>query len=144
MMNRLTVTCPSPEDTMKVGIKLAQSLRGGELIELSGDLGSGKTTFVKGLAEGLGSKDQVTSPSFALKNVYGGRLELYHFDLYRLEEPGLINHELKDALKDDSVVAIEWAGASSDILPQDRIIVEFSAGEGNTRKLKITYPETST
>lgn len=126
---------------MRVGEKLAQVLRGGEIIELSGDLGSGKTTFVKGLAKGLGSEDKVTSPSFALKNVYEGRLELCHFDLYRLEEPGLINYEIKDSLKDDSIVAIEWAGKSSDILPSGRISVEFSSGKGQERKLKITYPE---
>lgn len=124
-----------------MGEKLAQVLRGGEIIELSGDLGSGKTTFVKGLAKGLGSEDKVTSPSFALKNVYEGRLELCHFDLYRLEEPGLINYEIKDSLKDDSIVAIEWAGKSSDILPSGRISVEFSSGKGQERKLKITYPE---
>jgi tRNA A37 threonylcarbamoyladenosine biosynthesis protein TsaE len=67
-------------------------------------------------------------------------LELYHFDLYRLDEPGLINHEIQESISKDSVVAIEWAGASSDILPTDRVKVEFSAAEQG-RKLKITYPE---
>lgn len=138
-MNKLAVTCPKPEDTMKVGEKLAAQLKGGEFIELIGDLGSGKTTFVKGLASGLGSNDDVTSPSFALKNVYKGRLDLCHFDLYRLEEPGIINHEIKDSISDSSVVAIEWAGASSDILPHDRIIIEFSSDGEHSRKLKITY-----
>lgn len=124
---------------MKVGEKLAASLSGGELIELSGDLGSGKTTFVKGLAKGLGSEDKVTSPSFALKNVYEGRLELCHFDLYRLEEPGLISHEIKDSLSDNSVVAIEWTNNNPDVLPAERVIVEFMNVDDQSRKLKITY-----
>lgn len=140
-MSKLVVTCPEPQDTMKVGEKLARQLNGGELIELAGDLGSGKTTFAKGLAKGLDSNDEVTSPSFALKNIYKGRLDLYHFDLYRLEEPGLINHEIKDSITDSSVVAIEWAGATSDILPTDRIVVEFFADGENSRRLKITYPD---
>lgn len=126
---------------MDVAEKLARQLRGGEVIELSGDLGAGKTTFVKGLARGLESKDKVSSPSFALKNLYEGRLNLYHFDLYRLEEPGLMNHELEEAINEDSVVAIEWAGSSSDILPKDRISVEFMPEKDEARKLKITYAE---
>lgn len=140
-MNRLVVDCPKEADTAKVAEKLAAQLLGGELIELKGDVGSGKTSFVKGLARGLSSKDAVSSPSFALKNVYRGRLKLHHFDLYRLEEPGLIRHEIDDALNEEqSVTVIEWAGISSQSLPPKRIVIEFVVADNNTRKLKITYP----
>ena len=138
----MIVTCPDEAATRNVAEKLASQLGSGSLVELIGDVGSGKTTFVKGLAKGLSSKDEVSSPSFALKNVYEGRLRLYHFDLYRLEEPGLINHEITDALnEEDSAVVIEWANASSDILPKDRIKIEFIPDDETTRKLKITYPD---
>lgn len=137
--------CPNEDSTKKVAEKLAVQLKGGELIELIGDVGSGKTTFVKGLAIGLESKDEVSSPSFALKNVYEGRLKLYHFDLYRLEGPGLIDHEIKDSLGEkDSITVIEWAEASSGILPKNRIKIEFIAAGEKSRKLKITMPKDKT
>lgn len=136
------VTCPDEATTRKVAQSLAAHLESGSLVELIGDVGSGKTTFVKGLAKGLSSKDEVSSPSFALKNVYDGRLRLYHFDLYRLEEAGLISHEISDALNEkDSAVVIEWADTSSDILPENRIKIEFLPDTENSRKLKITYPD---
>lgn len=141
-MNELVVTCPDESATVKVAEKIAGHLSGGELIELIGDVGSGKTTFVGGLARGLGSKDKVSSPSFALKNEYQGRLTLYHFDLYRLEKPGLINYEVEDALaENNSAVVIEWGQMVKDILPEDRIIVRFSSTGENSRRLKITYPD---
>lgn len=134
------MTSPDEISTLQIADKLARQLKGGEFIELTGDLGAGKTTFVKGLAKGLGSKDEVSSPSFVLHNTYEGRLKLNHFDLYRLSEPGLINHEIKDALAEkDSVTAVEWAGASEDILPEKRIVVELTPGAGESRKIKISY-----
>lgn len=141
-MNQLVVTCPSDNDTLSVGEKLAANLKGGELVELTGDVGAGKTTLVKGLAKGLGSTDNVTSPSFALQNTYQGRLVLHHFDLYRLNEGGLMDHEIKDALEDNKAVSvIEWAGISDVGLPDNRIIVNFKVVDETTRQLTITLPE---
>ena len=141
-MHEIVVTSPDETSTLKIAEKVAQQLHGSELIELVGDLGSGKTTFVKGLAKGLGSKDQVSSPSFVLKNTYDGRLRLNHFDLYRLEEPGLIKHEIKDALAEkDSVTVIEWAGASGEVLPEKRIVIKLVPETGDTRKIRIIYKE---
>ncbi|HEX5455915.1 MAG TPA: tRNA (adenosine(37)-N6)-threonylcarbamoyltransferase complex ATPase subunit type 1 TsaE [Candidatus Saccharimonadales bacterium] len=139
-MHELVVTSPDEISTLQIADKLARQLKGGELIELVGDLGSGKTTFVKGLAKGLGSKDPVSSPSFVLKNTYDGRLRLNHFDLYRLSDPGLIKHEIKDALDEkDSVTAVEWAGATGEVLPEKRIIIELIPQKDDKRRIKISY-----
>lgn len=143
MSYQLVVDCPDEISTQQVGVKIAQQLKSGDLVELVGDVGAGKTTFVKGLAHGVGSKDQVSSPSFALKNVYeGSRLALHHYDLYRLEEPGLIEHEIIDSLEEpDTAVVIEWAKISDAILPPERIIIEFSLVAEDKRQLKITLPK---
>jgi tRNA threonylcarbamoyladenosine biosynthesis protein TsaE len=139
-MYEIVVTSPDEISTLQVADKLARQLKGGEFIELVGDLGSGKTTFVKGLAKGLDSKDEVSSPSFVLRNTYDGRLKLNHFDLYRLEEPGLIGHEIMDALDEkNSVTAVEWAGASEEVLPEKRIVVELTPVAADSRKIKISY-----
>jgi tRNA threonylcarbamoyladenosine biosynthesis protein TsaE len=138
-MNKLRIESRSEADTRKVAEKLAGQLNGGELIELIGDVGAGKTAFVKGLAKGLGVKGQVSSPTFALKNIYKGNLEVHHLDLYRLQEPGLIEHEIAEAQEDpNSVTVIEWAGIAEDVLPEDRVIVKFEVGEKEMRFLEIS------
>lgn len=142
-MNELVVTCPDEAATLQVAEKIASMVKGGGVIELVGDVGSGKTTFVKGLAKGLGYDGQVSSPSFVLKNVYKAKeVTINHFDLYRLARPGIVKHELVDALADkNTVMVIEWGQSAKDILPDKRITVSFSATDDNSRKLKITLPE---
>ena len=115
-----TVTSPagqwishSPEETQTLGARFGGFLRGGEIVLLSGQLGAGKTLFVKGLAHALGvAEDEVTSPSFTLVNHYAGRLKLYHIDLYRLNEGAQAAYavDLDELLMDESaVIVIEWA-----------------------------------
>ncbi|HEX8173639.1 MAG TPA: tRNA (adenosine(37)-N6)-threonylcarbamoyltransferase complex ATPase subunit type 1 TsaE [Pyrinomonadaceae bacterium] len=103
----------SPEETRDAGERFGRHLRGGEVLLLSGQLGAGKTLFVKGVAESLGvPEDEVTSPSFTLVNHYEGRLKLYHIDLYRLNEGAQAAHavDLDELLTDESaVIVIEWA-----------------------------------
>lgn len=103
----------SPEETRDAGERFGATLRGGEVLLLSGQLGAGKTLFVKGVAASLGvAEDDVTSPSFTLVNHYEGRLKLYHIDLYRLNEGAQAAHavDLDELLMDESaVVIIEWA-----------------------------------
>jgi tRNA threonylcarbamoyladenosine biosynthesis protein TsaE len=106
--------CGSDEATFAVGVRVGRSLAGGEILLLHGALGAGKTVFVKGVAGGLGvDVDEVTSPSFTLVNRYdGGRLTLYHLDLYRLDEGAGAAHavDLDELLSDErTVIAIEWA-----------------------------------
>lgn len=100
----------SEEETHAIGRRLGEALRGGERIGLSGELGAGKTCLVRGLAEGLGIPiDSVRSPSFTLVIPYeGGRLPLYHIDLYRIEPGPLDREELREYLYGDGVCAVEW------------------------------------
>ena len=97
------------QETIHFGQKLGKTLNGGELILLTGVLGSGKTVITKGIAQALGIKSIVTSPSFAIMNEYKGKLWLYHFDFYRIED----RQEMEDLLEDyiyrkDGIAAIEW------------------------------------
>jgi tRNA threonylcarbamoyladenosine biosynthesis protein TsaE len=106
----VTVRSRSEEDTRAFGVRVAGALRGGELLGLRGDLGSGKTCFVRGLAEGLGiAAHKVRSPTFTLVNEYsGGRLPLYHIDLYRLSPSPVDRMALREYLYGHGVCAVEW------------------------------------
>jgi tRNA threonylcarbamoyladenosine biosynthesis protein TsaE len=98
----------SPEETEAAGEELAASLQVGDLLLLAGELGAGKTTFVRGLARGLGSSAGVQSPTFQLVRVYPGRIQLAHVDLYRLESGADIADLGLDDLLEQGVVAVEW------------------------------------
>ncbi len=116
-------------------------LRGGEVIELVSDLGGGKTTFVRGLARGLGSTDRVSSPTFTISKVYKvpGSLALHHFDFYRLPEAGLIAEELADVLDDPrNIVVVEWAGIVQDVLPQSKLTIRIEKTPEDERIFHIT------
>lgn len=107
------------------------------------DLGGGKTTFTKGLARGIGSDESVHSPSFTIGNQYqGSKLTLYHFDFYRLREPGIMRDELAEAVGgQDAVVAVEWGDIVEDVLPAERLTVSIRiTGEGS-RQLDFKYPD---
>jgi tRNA threonylcarbamoyladenosine biosynthesis protein TsaE len=123
---------------------MGRKVRGGEVIELISDLGGGKTAFVRGLASGMGSRDAVRSPSFTLSNQYrGGRLTLYHFDFYRLAQPGIMKDELAEVLADpQAVVAVEWADIIEDILPPERLTIHIKTTAETARKLTFEYPDT--
>ena len=106
----VTLRSRSEDDTRRFGARLAGTLRGGDLLGLRGDLGSGKTCFVRGLAEGLGiAVRKVRSPTFTLVNEYsGGRLPLYHIDLYRLSPSPVDRMALREYLDGHGVCAVEW------------------------------------
>lgn len=118
-------------------------MRGGEVIELVSDLGGGKTTFVRGLARGMGSRDTVRSPSFTLSNQYRtGKLTLYHFDFYRLQEPGIMKNELAEILTDPQVVTvIEWGNRAKDVLPPRRLTIRIKTLAENQRELTFDCPQ---
>lgn len=122
--------------------ELAKQLRGGEVIELIGDLGAGKTTFVGGLVEALGYDQPVTSPTFSLVNIYKtDSFEINHFDLYRLDELGETLHEIEEAIsKPGSITIIEWAKQIDHI--KDIIKIQINPQEDeNKRLLKFSIPE---
>jgi len=107
----VTFTSHSPAETESLGEKFGRSAQSGFVFALSGDLGAGKTQFVKGLARGLEIPARVHSPTFTLMNEYGGgRLKLFHLDLYRLETPAQIfSAGVEEFLQPDGVTVIEWA-----------------------------------
>ena len=111
------------------------------MLELVGDLGSGKTAFVRGLAEGMGSGDSVSSPSFTISNQYqAGKLTLHHFDFYRLQDPGLIGHELSELAGDSgNVVAIEWPDIADSALPARRLKIQFTVLNEGARRLNFSF-----
>ena len=129
----------SPEETAAIGEKIGRLFSAGTVICLYGDLGAGKTLFVQNLAKGLEIDEDVTSPTFNIMNVYEGRLPLYHFDLYRLEQ----EYELEDigfydyVDAPEGIVVIEWADKFADCLPDDFILltIERTEAEENERRL---------
>lgn len=117
----------SAEDTFNIGKTLAQTAGAGEIYALSGDLGVGKTVFTKGFAAGLGITEPVNSPTFTILQVYeGGRLPLYHFDVYRIEEPEEMEEVgLDDYLFGQGVCLIEWAEQIAEELPESTKVVRI-------------------
>ena len=128
----------SPEETEALGQALGQTLKGGEIIAYTGDLGAGKTAFTRGLARGLGITMQVTSPTYTLVNEYsGGRLELFHFDMYRLgSSEELFDIGWDDYLLRGGVCAVEWSENVADALA-DAIWVRISRLDDDTRQIEI-------
>jgi tRNA threonylcarbamoyladenosine biosynthesis protein TsaE len=128
----------SPEETEALGQALGQTLKGGEIIAYTGDLGAGKTAFTRGLARGLGITMQVTSPTYTLVNEYsGGRLELFHFDMYRLgSSEELFDIGWDDYLLRGGVCAVEWSENVADAL-EDAIWVRISRLDDDTRQIEI-------
>lgn len=109
-MTSTTITTRSEDETSAAGERLARGLRGGDVVLLYGELGAGKTAFVRGLATGLGAPaGEVSSPTFTLVQEYPGRVMLYHVDLYRLEPKEVDDLGLEELVLGDGVVAIEWA-----------------------------------
>lgn len=133
----------SADDTEQLGEKIGKLLRGGELIELAADLGGGKTTMTHGLVRGIGSPDPVASPTFAISREYtGGRLHVYHYDLYRLHEMGVVGETLSEVLHEqDAVVIVEWGGLAEDILPERRIVVTIKPREDGGRDITVVAPD---
>ncbi|OGD56960.1 tRNA (adenosine(37)-N6)-threonylcarbamoyltransferase complex ATPase subunit type 1 TsaE [Candidatus Berkelbacteria bacterium RBG_13_40_8] len=141
----------SPEDTINFAIDFAKKLKGGEILALEGELGSGKTTFVKGLAEGLGVTETILSPTFVLLKEYdilrpkfhlrGGTnmVKFVHVDAYRVETiEDIKSVGIEDYLnRNDVILTIEWADKIEEILPKNTIHVKFETLEEKTRKISI-------
>lgn len=124
----------SPEDTFQIGMRLGKLAEAGEVYTLTGDLGVGKTVFTQGFAKGLGIEESVNSPTFTILQIYeGGRLPLYHFDVYRIgsvEEMEETGYE--EYIMGDGVSLIEWADLIEEILPRKRtrVLIEKDLEQG--------------
>jgi tRNA threonylcarbamoyladenosine biosynthesis protein TsaE len=140
----LRITSEDAGQTQALGIALGKRLRGGEVIELVSDLGGGKTTLVKGLAEGVGSQDHVSSPTFTMSNVYDADgLRLQHFDFYRLNEPGIMANELAEVIEDpDNITVVEWSDVIKEVLPAERLTIRIMQTGTDERKIEISVPPT--
>jgi tRNA threonylcarbamoyladenosine biosynthesis protein TsaE len=136
------VTVPTAEDMRALGQQLAADLRAGDLVVLVGDLGAGKTTFVQGIATGLGASGPVLSPTFVIARIYrDGRVPLVHVDAYRLGSRIEVDDLDLDADIAESVTVVEWGEGLVDALAPDRIVVSIrrSAEEGDeTRRVAVT------
>ena len=133
-------------ETIDLGRRIGSVLRDGDVLVLNGDLGAGKTQLTKGIAEAMGVRDSVTSPTFTIQMVYeGSELELCHFDLYRLEDPEQLDDTgLFDVLGADGVCVIEWGDKFADQLGDERLDVRLSrldeqaeAGEEPARLVRL-------
>lgn len=126
------------------GYQLGRLLQGGEVIELVGDLGAGKTTLVRGIADGLEIDEDVQSPSFTVSRQYDGRggLRLHHYDFYRLDDPGMVTGQLAESAQDNKVVTIiEWAESVDFALPKTRLVITLAhTSEENQRNLRLDLP----
>ena len=134
-----TLHLPTPADTHALGVRIGSAARSGTVLALTGDLGAGKTALVQGLAAGLGVTSRVTSPTFVLVAVHeGGRLPLWHADLYRLRS-GEEAHGLGLAeLAAGGVLAVEWAERFPEVLPDDRLEVTLEGDVGRDVTLRAT------
>lgn len=129
------------DETKSLGLAIGLSLKGGEVIEMVGDVGTGKTTLVKGIAVGLGIDEYIQSPSFTINRVYEGRdgIKLSHYDFYRLEDAGIMADELGEEItKTNTVTVIEWAGVVEGVLPDDRLSILITSPSETARKFEIT------
>ena len=129
----------SREETEALGARLADALDGGRVVAFTGDLGAGKTAFVSGMARALGVEERVTSPTFTIVNEYeGGRLPLFHFDMYRLaSSEELFDIGWEDYLQRGGVCAVEWSENVSDALEEDALSVEISRGEQDGQRVIV-------
>lgn len=132
----------SIEDTYKIASQLIEQLTPSGTLALHGDLGTGKTTFVQGLAVALNINYPITSPTFTIVNEYPGTIPLYHMDLYRLSGPDeILALGFEDYLANEGIVAIEWAERAGDLIPQDTVHIYLKALPAHEeRQIKIIPP----
>lgn len=137
--------CNTIDDTKSLAAALGASLKGGEVLAFHSDLGGGKTTFVKGLAVGMGVTGVVQSPTFTLSQIHPGHngLELHHYDFYRLSDAGVMAAELAESLaQPGTIVAVEWGDIVHDVLPADCTQVTLKVSEADeSRTVTIAIPQ---
>lgn len=127
----------SETEMLEYGKKLGASLEAPVVLELLGDVGAGKTTLTRGIANGLGVTEAITSPSFTISKEYLGKnYRLVHYDFYRLADPGIMGEDLDEAISDPNTITIvEWGESIRDVLPEDRKRIEIKYIDENTREV---------
>ena len=129
-----------PAETKKLGERIGKLLLPGDVVALTGELGSGKTVLTKGIARGMGIKgDPVRSPCFVLIKEYPGKVPLFHFDLYRLKKQNELNTiGYEEYFSGKGVVVIEWAERAKNFLPEKYLVIKLSIINKNERKISLT------
>jgi tRNA threonylcarbamoyladenosine biosynthesis protein TsaE len=138
---KMIIEVASELEMKTLGESIGARLKGGEVFQLVGDVGAGKTTFVKGLAKGLAVDDEVQSPSFTISRVYNGRddLELVHYDFYRLTDAGIMANELSEMVHDAKVITVvEWADIVEGVLPEGHYTITITAPTETSRKIELS------
>lgn len=131
----MTFHTASAEETIELGKKIGSLLKKGDIIAMQGTLAAGKTTITKGIAQSLGVKDEITSPTFCLISEYEGKMPLYHMDVYRLDGgEDFINLGVEDLMYGNGVSLIEWSEKVMDELPKKTIILKIEPVEGTTER----------
>ena len=127
----------SEQEMLEYGKKIGEELNSSVVFELLGDVGAGKTTLTRGIAEGLGVVEDVTSPSFTISKEYQGKkLRLVHFDFYRLDDPGIMADDLAEEINaPDTVVIVEWGQSVAELLPKNHRAIEVKYIDENTREV---------
>jgi len=140
MPSLLSIVSHSEQETAALAKKLAASFKPRDVLVLSGPLGSGKTVFVHGLTEGMGIKmAEVSSPSFTIVNEYKGDIELYHFDLYRINNPfELYEAGWDEYLNRDGLIVVEWGEKAGDFLPPRYYLLEFEISNEHEREINLS------
>ncbi|MDB5162623.1 MAG: hypothetical protein JWN28_230 [Candidatus Saccharibacteria bacterium] len=136
----MIIEVTSEQQMKDLATTIGNSLIGGEVFELVGDVGAGKTTFVKGLAKGLAIEDDIQSPSFTISRLYDARdnLQLVHYDFYRLSEPGIMANEVAEMVHDEkTITVIEWAAIVEGMLPENRFTIEIESPTETTRSVTL-------
>ncbi len=138
MQSRRVVTS-SQQETEKFGEEFAEGLKPGTVVGLVGELGAGKTCFVRGVCRGLDVEDQISSPTFVIINQYQAKFPIYHFDLYRLTIPEeILELGYEEYFYGDGVCLIEWADKIEALMPEDSIEVQIRIGDDEEREIAIT------
>jgi len=140
-LKKVIIQTKSAFETIRIGRSIGRHLRSGDVVALVGELGTGKTQFIKGLAAGagVGRPTYISSPSFTLINEYPGRVPFYHLDLFRLEqEKEAEDLGLEDYFQSGGIIAIEWADKIPSLLPKELFLIYFAYTGTNTRTLEIT------
>jgi tRNA threonylcarbamoyladenosine biosynthesis protein TsaE len=137
---RIDIRTVTADDTRAAGHALAPLLRPGDALALTGELGAGKTTFVQGLAAGLGFAGHVVSPTFTLVREYEGRMRIHHVDVYRLERvQDVLDLGLDDAIAEGGVVLVEWGDAVEGLLPPDHLVVTLTTVSPDEETRSIAF-----
>ena len=134
----MEIESASPEETEAAGARIAEELRPGDVVTVSGELGTGKTTLVRGACRALGVDDPITSPTFTIGHRYRGRMDVSHLDLYRFAGVSAAEWGDLEPYFDGAVCFVEWPEAGADVLPPPRYAVSLEhAGDGH-RRIRIT------